>query len=376
MSKIIILTVDGGGIKGVIPAYILNQLESDIGKSCYQLFDIMGGTSTGGIITAALTTPPPGSTNGMPLTAGEVLGIYQNDGASIFVPQGWEIDDVLYAEYYASNDGVGIEPYLQGKVGLTTLSAAKSNMQNINGRTSHVFMTSYTINSNGGTISNPVEGVDYGPYLFNWYDAALNTSDDYCVWEAARSTSAAPTYFPVADVGGGVSPNSSANQRWGVDGGVMSNDPAVWAISEAIRTGLATALSDIVMISLGTGTYPSGAGLITASQGGTVPNMGNWGTFPWLGSELYDLSGSENGSGALINIITESVQLVSDMQIRALKNAGLTYYRLEPVITQEQTQMDNIDPSNIESLINTTYQYLQGDGQATYTQVLKALQAG
>lgn len=373
MSKIIILTVDGGGIKGVIPAYILSQLESDMQKSCFQMFDMMGGTSTGGIITAALSTPVPGAVDSsLPFTASEVLDIYQNDGAGIFVQQG--MGDI-YAEYYANNDGSGIEPYLQGKVGLATLSEAKSNMQNINGRTSHVFMTSYTINSNGGEISDPVEGVDYGPYLFNWYDAALNASDDYCVWEAARSTSAAPTYFPVAFVGGGVSPNSSANPRWGVDGGVMSNDPAIWAISEAIRIGLASSLSDIAVISLGTGTYAAGAGLMITDEGITVPSDGNWGMTPWLASDLYDLSKVENGRAALLNIILESVQLVSDRQMRALQNAGLTYYRLEPNIQQNQTQMDNIDPANIESLISTTQQYLLTDGQETYAQVLNLLQS-
>ena len=52
-----ILAIDGGGIRGVIPAYILQQIEGVLGKPLYQCFDVVAGTSTGGMITLGLTTP-------------------------------------------------------------------------------------------------------------------------------------------------------------------------------------------------------------------------------------------------------------------------------------------------------------------------------
>lgn len=372
MGKVVILTVDGGGIKGIIPAYFLNELESRLNKSCYELFDMIGGTSTGGIIATGLTSPINGN---KPFTAQEVLNIYQNDGSKIFVPQESLIPD-CYAQYYGDDgNGNGIEPYLQQQFGMGTLSAAQANMKTLNGRTKHVFTTSYTINSSGNTIPNPVLGQDYGPYLFNWMDATNAAVDDYKVWEAARATSAAPTYFPVGNVGGGQNSNSNAQERWVLDGGVMSNNPAIWAVTEAFRTGLATSLSDIVLISLGTGTYACGAGLVTAHQGDPDPDNGNWGYMPWITSDLEDLSGNDNGRGAVVNIITESVQLVSGQQLQALTASGLTYYRLEPPIIQGQTHMDNIDPGNIDSLIATASEYLidNGTGEKTFNAIVDLL---
>lgn len=381
MAKTIILTVDGGGVKGVLPSYFLKQLESDLQKSCYQIFDIIGGTSTGGIIATALTTAP---TTGVPMTAENIFGMYMNDGNQIFVPQTLAAD--YWAAYYSDDgSGNGIEPYLQKKYRNTTLSEAKVNMHKLQGaRTRHVFTTSYTINSTGGTIQNPQLGQDFGPYLFNWHDApspAVDNPnyypDDYKVWEAARATSAAPTYFPVANVGGGNGLKSSAKERWVLDGGVMSNNPTVWAISEAFRTGLATSLSDIIIISLGTGSYPAGAGLVTSHQGLPDPDNGNWGSTPWMLSNLDDLAGIRNNRAAIINIITESVQLVSNQQLVGLTSSGLLYYRLEPVITQEQTKMDDISKINIHSLRETAVAYLStgGDGYNIYQEILAVIRS-
>lgn len=372
MAKTIILAVDGGGIKGVIPAYILSQLEKGLNKHCYQLFDMVGGTSTGGIIACALTSPII-TNNNQPMTAQQVLGMYSTKGSQIFVSQGSGDDYALY--YGDDGSGNGIEPYLQSLLGSVRLQDAAVYMNRLGGKTKHMFTTCYTVNSSGNAIAQPVAGQDYGPYLFNWFDARKNTGDNYAVWEAARGTSAAPTYFPVAQVGGGTAPRSAASPRWVVDGGVMSNNPAIWAISEAFRIGLATTLNDLVVISLGTGTYVGGAGLVTTHQGYPDPDNGNWGYYPWVGSDLKNLNGVENGRGAIINIITESVQLVSGKQMLAFANSGLQYFRLEPTISQSQSQMDNINPANIQSLLNTAKAYIGtgGAGYATFQAVLSAL---
>ncbi|MBL7790914.1 MAG: patatin-like phospholipase family protein, partial [Saprospiraceae bacterium] len=260
VKKTIILAVDGGGIKGIIPAIILDSIEAKTGKPCYQLFDIIGGTSTGGIIAMGLTTPQP-NTN-QPFPASKIIQIYENDGANIFVYQGAGIKQ-NYAKYYASHKDKGIEPYLQKMLGssLALTDAFKATAKLPGSRIRQAFTTSYIVNSSGNAVQSPQAGKDYGPYLFNWYDAARNQSDNYYVWEATRGTSAAPTYFPIANVGGGKAPRSAAAEKWAIDGGMMSNDPAVWGITEAFRTGIAQDLKDIIVISIGTGMYPGMAGI-------------------------------------------------------------------------------------------------------------------
>ena len=56
-----VLSIDGGGIRGIIPARILNELEQRTGKPASALFDIMAGTSTGGILVLGLTKPAGGT---------------------------------------------------------------------------------------------------------------------------------------------------------------------------------------------------------------------------------------------------------------------------------------------------------------------------
>ncbi|MEO0788884.1 MAG: patatin-like phospholipase family protein, partial [Bacteroidota bacterium] len=98
--KTVILSIDGGGIKGIIPAYGITVLEEQLGMQSYEIFDIIGGTSTGGILSIALTAPQSGKTK--PRTAQEVLDIYLTDCDSIFVPT--DYDDVGGPKFYANEN--------------------------------------------------------------------------------------------------------------------------------------------------------------------------------------------------------------------------------------------------------------------------------
>jgi hypothetical protein len=386
--KTIILAIDGGGIKGIIPAIFVQAIEDSIqNKQSYQLFDLIGGTSTGGIITVALTSPNNQVKNGKyPFTGKAIVDIYKNDGDKIFVPQCSKIDlkcKAEYAKYVAHGTGSqsnkGIQPYMKSLLGpAKKLSDSKKFIEGLKGRVKQMFTTSYTVNSTGGVIPKPQERKDFGPYLFNWFDATNpnnGAKDDYYVWEAGRGTSAAPTYFPIARAGGNANGHSPAAERWVVDGGMMSNDPALWGVTEALRTGIAKSLEDIVVISLGTGIYPGGTGIgINNNTGIGVPSFGNWGTSPWLATPMYNLEGKENDRGTMVEIILDAVQLVTDSQLEAMKKGGLTYYRLEPVLTSGESQMDNIKPANITALENTARNYIQsGEGKQIMQEIVTFL---
>ncbi len=84
----------------------------------------------------------------------------------------------------------------------------------------------------------------------------------------------------------------------------MSNNPAIWGVTEALRTGIASRLEDIIVISLGTGIYEGGAGVGIDSNAvkDIVPKQGNWSTLPWMVEKLDDLEGSDHSRGVLISI--------------------------------------------------------------------------
>jgi patatin-like phospholipase/acyl hydrolase len=94
-DKLRILSIDGGGVRGVIPATILKYLEEELqridkskDRRLAEYFDLIVGTSTGGLITALITTPrlKKDDPQELPLSAEQVLEFYQTNTAKIFAP--------------------------------------------------------------------------------------------------------------------------------------------------------------------------------------------------------------------------------------------------------------------------------------------------
>ena len=72
-----VLAIDGGGIRGLIPALVLAELERRAGRQVFELFDLIAGTSTGGILACALCAPEA-------LPAAELVALYEEEGPEIF----------------------------------------------------------------------------------------------------------------------------------------------------------------------------------------------------------------------------------------------------------------------------------------------------
>lgn len=346
-----ILAIDGGGIRGVIPAYILQTLEAQLGKQIYECFDIIAGTSTGGIITMGLTTPT--SSRGTPYTASEILNFYLTEEKDLFVDQ--SSGDFEEAKYYATkgtgSTATGIEPWLQSKFTPTmTLAQAQQQLKALGKPIpKQVLATCYTMNG--------AAGVAIAPYLFNWVDAANSPTDNYYVWEAARATSAAPTYFPLARIGTGAPNGSGARSRWAVDGGVTANNPALYALGWAARLNLFNGLNNVLVVSLGTGLYNTGIQI----------TEGNWGTVQWLDGR--DTRGKP--TSPLENVLSMSNVLAPDQQLSYLLPQG-HYYRLEPSIPYSESSLDGTDT---QGLLNTVKTYIgpSGAGYALHQAIIQAL---
>lgn len=79
-----VLAIDGGGVKGIIPARILQEIEQRTGKPIAELFDMVGGNSTGSILAAGLSVPDPDRPGKPKFSARDILGIYFEDSPKIF----------------------------------------------------------------------------------------------------------------------------------------------------------------------------------------------------------------------------------------------------------------------------------------------------
>ena len=83
-----ILSLDGGGIRGVIPATVLAAMERELGQPIASSFDMIAGTSTGGILALALTIP---GADGRPrYSPADIVKMYVDEGPSIFHASPWE----------------------------------------------------------------------------------------------------------------------------------------------------------------------------------------------------------------------------------------------------------------------------------------------
>src|SRR3954454_7859950 len=121
-----VLSVDGGGIRGVIPAMLLADLEERTGKPTGELFDLIAGTSTGGIIALALTVP--GDDGGPRGAANDLVDLYLTEGPRIFhhsIGQMFESGLGLLDEKY---DAAPLEQALEDYLGETRVSEAVTDV--------------------------------------------------------------------------------------------------------------------------------------------------------------------------------------------------------------------------------------------------------
>ncbi|ERT06730.1 patatin-like phospholipase family protein [Lyngbya aestuarii BL J] len=315
-----ILSIDGGGIRGIIPLKVLEYIEGKTNKPIHELFDVIGGTSTGGIIALGLNSKS--SNTEAIYSAKDLLKFYTEDAGEIFQEakrEYIELEEKVEADDKLGNPGFrhstysskGIEKYLKEKFGSDTKMSELQPKPDVS-----VF--SYDIQNDC-------------PYYFNSKKARENPNfDDYCVWQAARATSAAPTFFPTARF-----PEKS-NSIF-VDGGVYINNPALALLIQAKH--LYPYEQKFLLISLGTGSLKVARDLKDA------------GILGWMISH----------PGALLDVMMKGAsetthqqlqELVSGNSNSGLKIPSLNQYERYQKELQENIAMDDIKPKTLTKLVN------------------------
>jgi patatin-like phospholipase/acyl hydrolase len=304
MSPLIkVLSIDGGGIRGIIPALVLNVIERATGKPICQLFDLIAGTSTGGILALGLTKPDPHNPTQPHYPAEKLIDIYEQEGPAIFSRSVWH---KLHSAWNLADEkypSLGIEGVLKDYFEEALLSQALTEL----------VIPSYEIEKRDC-------------FFFKRSKARANPpADNFLMRQVARSTSAAPTYFEPCRIADG-----NDKSYWAlIDGGVFANNPAMCALAEAMV--IFGRDNDFLVVSLGTGQL-------------TRP-------LPYEQAKDWGLAGWAQN---IINIIFDGVQDTVDYQLRQLlpDTDGRTrcYYRFQVELDRGNDDMDDASRTNLDAL--------------------------
>ena len=294
-----VLAIDGGGIRGIIPATVLVDLERRLApRSLATVFDLIVGTSTGGIIALGLTVPE-GEHPRHP--AERLLDFYLSDGETIF-PGGGPIplQRTAWLREGTRYSVTGLEEALGRCLGDTPLTAALTG----------VVVTSYDL--------------AYGEPVMLSSRPELGDVSDVTMVVAARATSAAPMFFKPQIVKDG------DRERMLVDGGLYVNSPAVLGYLLG-RQAAARDDLPLVLVSLGTGVRPPRTPLPVAER-----------------AQMRDTS-------ALARTLLEAVatgggRLAHLLLARLADGERFRYWRLQTTVGPCSFTMDDSSPENIACL--------------------------
>ncbi len=274
MSKYRILSLDGGGIKGVITASLLHRLDSHPGTAGFlDKVDLIAGTSTGGLLALAIAHG---------LSPAEMRDVYVREGQFIFHETFVHDIATLWRVIGAGYPTRNLETVLQDVFGQTTLDGLEKR----------VLITALDLDNES---SDPHKRT-WKPKIFHNFPG--DDSDGHQpAYKVALATSAAPTYFPTYE--------------GYVDGGVFASNPSMCALAQSqdLRFFESPDLSNVVLFSLGTGTSLE-----------YIPGLDHdWGYAQWI--------------RPILNVIFDGVSGIADYQCKQILKEN--YFRLAPVFPHD-----------------------------------------
>jgi patatin-like phospholipase/acyl hydrolase len=318
-----VLSIDGGGIRGVIPATILAEIEKRTQARIADLFDLITGTSTGGILALGVVKPDG---NGKPeYAASDLIEIYEKEGKRIFDRSLWHrmiaFDSLLDEKYEAG----GLESVLKDYFGDARLKDAAAE----------VLVTSYELETRE-------------PWFFARHKARSDAANDFDMRFVARATSAAPTFFEPLRLDTTKPPGGL------VDGGVYANNPSMCGYVEAKK--LHPDLDEFLVVSLGTGQHTRPIHQQDAKD---------WGLALW--------------AKPILNVVFDGVSDTVDHQMKILcrdsDEGDPRYYRFQTELDVGSDDMDNATATNIHVLKEKAQEMIEAQGKSL-DQVCEELKSG
>ena len=286
-----VLAIDGGGIRGLIPALVLAEIESRTGRRMADMVDLIAGTSTGGVIACGLAKPSP-------MPAEEIARIYEEEGPEIFsrslLKRITSVEGFL-DERYSSK---GLVSSLERHLGDTHMTEA----------TVPLLLTAY--DTSGRAIR---------------FLRSEGEGSDLTMVVAAHATSAAPTYFEPVAVG----------DETLIDGGVFAINPALCAFAEvAGRLDL--------LLSLGTGSH---------TRPLPYDKIKDWGQIEWArpildvvfdgGQDAVDFQLGALIGDAYLRLQTELRSASDDLDDASAENLAALRRAAEQLIADADAEIDD-----------------------------------
>lgn len=299
-----ILSIDGGGIRGILPGMLLSSLErtlqqmtGDPHTRIADHFDLLAGTSTGGILTC-LYLCPDRSTGRPRFTTIEAVDLYLTQGREIFKTP-------------ATADQLRASSQQECKYvvkGMSQLLHSYFSDLRLSELIKPCLITSYDMENRRS-------------FFFTQHDATLNPDYDFYVKDITRATSAAPGYFEPAKVR-----SIAGTQYTLLDGGIFANNPALCAYAEAMQLFgqnevQAVTPGNILMVSVGSGIF---------------------------GSDIADREAIQP-----MDQVTAGVTETVDFQMKQLfQLAGCidNYFRFEPDLGKASHDLDDCSAENLQAL--------------------------
>ncbi|KAM3757160.1 hypothetical protein ACB098_02G167300 [Castanea mollissima] len=334
-----VLTIDGGGIRGIIPSVLLGFLESKLQEldgpkaRIANYFDIIGGTSTGGLVTTMLTAP---NQDNRPLFAAKDITRFYFDESPMIFPQSRQPSNVsVIMARMLGYLGMKTGPTYDGKYLRSRTNELLGDLK-LKQTLTRVIIPTFDVK-----LLQPV--------IFSTNNAKLNDLKNARLADICIGTTAAPTYLPAHCFETG---NAEGNTKIYhlIDGGIAAINPTLLAISEIMKELLMQNsefmsiramdyCKRMLVLSLGTGAAKHEEKYST-----TVASK--WGLINWL----YD-----NGATPLLDVYGDASSDMVDFHVSTLFQAlgcKNNYLRIQDdTLTGDASTVDVATKENLQRLV-------------------------
>ncbi|XP_059457059.1 patatin-like protein 2 [Corylus avellana] len=336
-KMVTVLSIDGGGIRGLIPATLLSFLESKLQEldgthaRVADYFDIIAGTSTGGLVTTMLAAP--NNDNRPMYAANDITNFYLDHCPRIFPQKSFKhplssLTSMFGGMTGPKYNGNYLRELTNDLLGNLTLKQTLTN----------VIIPAFDIK-----LLQPV--------IFSTNDAKLNDLKNARLADVCIGTSAAPTFLPAHYF---ETKNAEGKTRCFdlIDGGVAANNPTMIAISQILKETLLqnSGLNDVKEAEYGEGrlVLSLGTGEDKVEEKYTAANASKWGKFRWV----YDKS---SRATPFLDIYGDASSDMVDFYVSALFQAHdrrNNYLRIQDDnLTGDARSVDIATAENLERLV-------------------------